>query len=647
MTPKKRLPEPPVAQGFQAAEALGVTPLRQFPGRPMLAHSKAKVVVWSPDGGRLASAGGGQGGLAYGTDAVQVWDRHTGAALTKFGYPKFEPSTLAWTGSWLVGVEVAAEAVVWDAERGAVLGTFRADTSIYELVCAQTNRRCVTADSDGKIVLWDLEGLGTPSGVATREDLWTAADSVFALALTDDGKTVYVPNHDSGKSSLHVFDTATKTRQRSFPLEGEVRSLALYPDGKRIAVGCITPSGEAIVVHSMPDGQVLTRMFGHTHHIYGLSVLADGRLLSASGDGTVRVWSEAGQQLHTLDYDGSALWSLQVSPDGKEFAVAGNSRVIPVWTTDTLARKFDTTQSHEERVSAIAFSPDGQELMSVDTGGKLLVRNATTGAVRVLHTQSDSFINLQIHPNGKEFLTLDSEQVRHWDLETGKPRQGFASDRFANYWFHPNGRQLLRGDPSRVVAEIDAYTGSVARTFGTPEPHDEMRQNLLRASSITISSDGKWMAMARWDQPVHVYELATGVRVQELMGTLEAVFRPDGSHLAVGAGTVSKRGNDLSIRIYETATWQQKSTLAAEPTGMQYSPNGELLAVFEHGAVALWEPLAGKKVALLKAPGHQVASFAFAPNGKKIATGGHDGSVLTWELDAVSGPRANAGTNAK
>ncbi len=626
------LKEPPVGPEVQG------TALHKFPGSAMLAARNASVVAYSPDRPVLVSAGGGEGTLDRLTDRLQIWDPETGAVQSYLGLDRVQPKAIAWVGTpaWMVAAEVGPMAGIWDLATGRQVGQINAGASIYEIACARTNRLCATADGDGQVALWDLQPFEQTDGVnllGNPRQLWKADEAVFALAMTEDGSTLYVPNLRGGRATLVWFDTASGKRQGSIDLEGEVRSLLLYPEQRKIAVGCTTPQGEAVVIHELAGGKPLARMYGHTHHIYGLKRLADGRLLSTSGDGTVRVWSTTGQPLKTLDF-GSALWSLDVSADGSEFAAAGNSRSIPVWRTSTLEPKFNGSGRHVERIEGIAWTPDGRELITIDGSGKLLIRDQATGKIRVSHRQDEAFDSLRIQQGGDEFLTVDAANVRRWDLQTGKPKAQFATNRFAEYWYAPTG-YLLRGDSTRVVTEVDAHTGVIRRTFGQSQQHDEIRQNLLRATSVTTSADGKWMAMARWDQPVQIYDLTTGALVRELPGTLEAAFRPDGKRLAVGFGRVSKRGNDLSLTIYDTETWHAVGSVTAEPGGMQYTPDGRLLATFESGGVALWDPETGERVSMVREPTHQVSAFAFDRTGTTLATGGLDGSIVTWDVSMV------------
>ncbi|MGB1275400.1 MAG: WD40 repeat domain-containing protein, partial [Nannocystaceae bacterium] len=469
--------------------------------------------------------------------------------------------------------------------------------------------------------------------------LWKADDPTFALALTRDGSKLIAPNLRGKKASLVVLDTASGEILNEFATPGEVRSLELSPDESRLAVGCAGPKGPVVMIYSLPDGTEQVQMHGHASTVYGLGWLDGGKkLASASSDSTIRVWTSTGKHLHTLKTDNIALWRMDIHPDGTQIAAAGNNRSVVVWETETFKRLFVGPQHHAARIEAVAWTADGTELLSMDSGGKLLAQRPTDGVVRASLNHDEQAYSLRMHPNGRSFLTASRSKVQLWDLKSMQPTSSFPSQQYSDYRFNHDGTQLFRGDTTRIVQELEATTGKSGRTFGTPKPGDGMHQNLLRATSVAVAPDGLHMATVRWDQPVAIYNLKTGRRLRELPGTIEAVYRPDGKHLAVGKGIVSKRGNKLSVAIYDTTTWDQVVELQASPTGMRYTPDGNYLAVFQEGGVAFWEPATGNQVGFAKTSHHRISAFAIHPSGQVLATGGHDGSVATWDLTQLGAP---------
>src|ERR671915_573161 len=73
---------------------------------------------------------------------------------------------------------------------------------------------------------------------------------------------------------------------------------------------------------------------------------------------------------------------------------------------------------------------------------------------------------------------------------------------------------------------------------------------------------------------------------------------------------------------------------------MAFSPDGRILASGGHdSSVILWDPQRGQQLGEpLQMPGDVgVNSLAFSPDGRILASGGHDSSVILWDPQSESG----------
>ena len=75
--------------------------------------------------------------------------------------------------------------------------------------------------------------------------------------------------------------------------------------------------------------------------------------------------------------------------------------------------------------------------------------------------------------------------------------------------------------------------------------------------------------------------------------------------------------------------------------GSTFSPAGHVLASLEGSSVSLWDVATGQRLgeatatAGTVAAGHRVRSFAFAPDGTALLTGGARGEIVVWSLGAA------------
>jgi WD40 repeat protein len=108
---------------------------------------------------------------------------------------------------------------------------------------------------------------------------------------------------------------------------------------------------------------------GHEDSIFALAFSPRGDLLaSASGDGTVRVWSvPSGPCVATLD-QGSSARSVAFSPDGAHLATGGTKGPVRLWSTSTWKPEsaLESPNPSGRLWVSVAFSHDGEQVLALD-----------------------------------------------------------------------------------------------------------------------------------------------------------------------------------------------------------------------------------------------------------------------------------------
>jgi len=113
---------------------------------------------------------------------------------------------------------------------------------------------------------------------------------------------------------------------------------------------------------------------------------------------------------------------------------------------------------------------------------------------------------------------------------------------------------------------------------------------------------------------------------------------PDGRLAAVSAYP-----REFLIRLQDVASGEKLRTLVEVCVGsvsvIAFSPDARLLAISEDTAykpdvIHLFDVKAGKRIKAITTHKGLIASMAFSPDGKRLATGGWDSTVLIWDLTA-------------
>src|SRR6185503_2576758 len=113
---------------------------------------------------------------------------------------------------------------------------------------------------------------------------------------------------------------------------------------------------------------------GHRAAVRGLAFRRqDGALLSASDDGTVRLWERRGTgyspESGVVARDEGRVYKVAWHPDGRRAALASSSGMARIWELD--GRGSVTLVGHHAEVNMVAFSPDGRLCVTAGDDGAL------------------------------------------------------------------------------------------------------------------------------------------------------------------------------------------------------------------------------------------------------------------------------------
>jgi WD40 repeat protein len=605
---------------IQVLDSATGRPLQRLEGHRAAVH----VLAVSPDGRTLVSADTGKYNPPSDKEAgthVRLWDLESGKVRHRWLGPEGFVIALLFSadGRAIAVGDTEGNLLLYDVTSEKQRQRFRGKPEEYRSGVAGKpyEARSFTFSPDGKVLLWHAtDGTFRDWDLACGEGRrrWGRQDSVVRVAYSPDGKVLAT----RGEDGLVVWDVAAGKELHPFPgHRAPVRALAFSPDGRLVAsldesrVLGLWEAGTGKPLLPMPPQQ--------SEAVLGFRFAADGTLFSAVGsDATVRVWTvtdgmkerrfrvgteETVREWERLGFrlgreflpDGSPSPCFVYSPGGKLLAVTGADQAIHLWDV-AAGKELRSLRGHRGQVGRLLFSPDGRLLVS-------------KGVDRT---------------------------IRLWDVRTGQELGHFrgAENESASFRFSPDSKVLLWrwGD---VLHQWDvAGREELHRFAGAGDQY--LAAEFLR--------DGKALALTRHGA-VHVWDLVAGQELRTLRmlagqdsidfalrlrrfpdGTLlaEPVYKPAwGEYLDVGAG-----------RRLKALSWSSEIAV---------SPDGKTL-IQADDALRVVDMLSGDLVGEIPG-GHcgGVAALAFSADGKFLATGGWEGSILVWDWRAASGLAA-AGT---
>jgi RNA polymerase sigma factor (sigma-70 family) len=542
-------------------------------------------------------------------------------------------------------------------------------------------------DKNRQILLRPLKTRVVVSDLADPKVLAQQPGNCETLLFTPDGKRLIAINKArelaGGKREdeqlIVVWNVATGKETARFkaprPAENGGQPAAAASDGV-LAIGREDGSTSLWDLATGKETKLPTnhvnKETGEGYGTFAVAFSPDGKTLATGGrDHVVKQWDVAtGRHLCTMERHFSWVEILAMSPDGRTIASAGQDGVIRLWEAAT-GKDACPQPGHLHSVCQVVLTPDGRTVLTASWDHTLRWWDATTGRELRKVDLPGAVNGLAVSPDGRTVLaTVHEERLRTWDLASGRettPADLPRGMQVGALSFAPGGRQLITASGPHVTI-LDWPEMKVRRTLELPKPAKEPGVNDCR--SMTVSSDGPWLvtvAERSWsrmadglrygyaaDGVVDVWDLTTGQRVRRLAESTgvfrSATFTADGRVVLVGAaGTVPAQAGgsaqefkgEMALLDPVAGRWVRSFTPPPPTPGTTHrytgatllSPDGRTLYVsYNTGEIVGFEVATGQPRRTLSGHRGYVGALGLTLDGRRLISGGHEGSALLWDL---------------
>ncbi|MGB3766014.1 MAG: NB-ARC domain-containing protein [Phormidesmis sp.] len=479
----------------------------------------------------------------------------------------------------------------------------------------------VTGGDDNKLTLWRLP-TGQRAVSATLVWAQTAADWVRAIAVSPDGKTIACGDGNR----IMLYRTRGGDLIHSI-LSSPVRTLAFSPNGRWLASGgedgVIRLWSTSDIEAARANMQPMLVLTGHTDVVNAMQFGPDSRRLVSGGkDRRAIVWSIEsagglfGEKLHQFRRASDRIYTLAISPDGRFLVSGGNDARIRLWNLNTF-EPIQEISTERSRLWSVAFQQQGTQLLLAAGGDKQQLtlwqtelKTSTVDTTLEARTIEDS-------ASRDEALTVSLPKFRSLRTYRGYTR-GIRTLAYLG------DRRIVGGGDSGDLLVWDAQMGHRTATLSLHSG---------RIWSVAVDVQKKRIASASDDYTVRLWSAQTGQCLTTLSGHSSWVrsvsFSNHGRYLA-------SAGDDCTIRIWNTVSGicstvldcskQWIRSVSFDPRNSRYLVSGGDAQV-----VRLWNRKENRFETLAHHE-HRICSVAYSCDGRWVASGSDDATVIVWDL---------------
>ena len=491
--------------------------------------------------------------------------------------------------------------------RGPVNGSL---DGIGVLGLSRDGRLLAVGDADGTVSIFDTR---THQPIPGQ---FQGRDQVNDLEFSQDGSLLVIAT-DGAEDPTHIWDIRAARLRRNLPRtdqadsQDEVRTAEFSSDGRTV----VTLSEDT---GSAPPGSGVGKAFLTRWDVVTGHPVQGPVLVSPKGGDT-----------------------LLGSTDGAELTIV-NGVEVRVLAADTFKDlRHYPLHLLKPQLFVAALSPIHHRTLALGSSdGWIDLLDLVTGQRRRLMGQHDgAVLGIQFSPDGRTLATDGGDrEVKLWDVASRKLRDTFQGHeaRSSGVRFSPDGDTLYSGGSKSVIIWDLLGPRRFDRPFSSAPPNPACDR-----PAGAVSLDGSLLATPDGPRADHVAlrSMRSPEQIERSwapgVGRISAIaFSPEGHRIAVaGEGRIGPVLLDVATGALQLRMTRRHASLIC---AMRFAPNGQLLATGTSEAdprAIVFDSATGETIRDFPRRGQGDVSVAWSSDGRMLAAGGGDGTVVVWRAN--------------
>jgi len=606
-----------------------------------------EAVAFSPDGNWLAV-----GGNSF---HIELWDVNTGQKIKDFKMPseggRLETvSVIAFssTGKYMASATgvmgntkgkalptffkggMGQDIYLWETATGMLVKKLAGNETVVTSLCFNSDETYLASGTINEIKIFEL-----PSGKKTEIKFKGHFNHPFGF--NKDGQLIVV--HYPYMETMRQYPAVSVAGITSSLLE----HYEYAPNSFTVKTWSLATGKESDVSVTFGDRwELIVKLYDliginikaipaqsevisveHAPHINSLFVLKQGN--------QIEIWDETTGNKSASLQRSNDIQQMAVAPSGQYLATVGNSNIVSLWNLALISEVGRSEEGHTDSAEK-SISKQAADSKPIAVAYELftpLIRTFTVGGTNTIKCIAYS-------PDGKMLASGGwKNTIKLWGVQSGYElktltwRTNYVVN-VTSVAFSPNGKFLASGseEDGNSIKLWDLQTGWELKTL---TKHDDV-------SCVTFSPDGRKLAVASWrgcpwcDDFITLWEVKSG-DVQKILAKHSGntlFFSPDGRTLASGADLIG------TIKLWDVQSGRELQALtghSGDVLSVAFSPDGKILASGgKDTSVILWDALSGRELKTLRGHSLDVNSVAFSPDGRSLASASDDKTVRLWDV---------------
>src|SRR5262249_45952005 len=306
----------------------------------------------------------------------------------------------------------------------------------------------------------------------------------------------------------------------------------------------------------------------------------------------------------------------------------------------------------DDRVQAVAFSPDGKLIAAGYDGGITIWKTADKSVVATLQpgkADKAGIRRLAFSDDGKLLASAtDRGDVLLWNVGGWRSPQTLLKGQGKSTDLNFSADSSKLAYSSEQVAVL--YDLKTAEATTMAKGNDRGRE----FNGISFSPDGKFVIICG-NRSIEIWDVAGKKTARQWETKTFGFFgraSSDGTHIVEGGGSIYGRKSVTVWNLPDGAKANELTEFRDGLFALAISHSGKLFALAGgdygggEGSLSLWNLSDARELGFTSSGNYPIQGVAFSPDDSLLAAASEDGFVLIYSVEKLRGPQAKKQTTA-